>query len=233
MIKLQTCGKRFARKEHVENHVKLVHEKRKPFECGVCTKKFSQKHHFLSHVSNMHGVKNDPGLIPTERELKLTVQTIEGSDQKEDVKKLSSSIRTKIRSKSLKPKSLNNKSDDLNSVCLSLDNLEDSLIPEADSGVSVGDQEEMATEKSELQQSSISIMKFNPHVCPFCDESFKQLPHLGAHIMAAHEPPTDDNPPASVKHKNRLSRYSSISNAEANNSEKNVGGRKRKGRISS
>ena len=70
----------------------------------------------------MHGVKNDPGLIPTERELKLTVQTIEGSDQKEDVKKLSSSIRTKIRSKSLKPKSLNNKSDDLNSVCLSLDN---------------------------------------------------------------------------------------------------------------
>ena len=55
----------------------------------------------------MHGVKNDPGLIPTERELKLTVKTIEGSDQKEDIKKLSSSVRTKIRSKSLNPKSLN------------------------------------------------------------------------------------------------------------------------------
>ena len=208
-----------------------MHEKRKPFECGVCTKKFSQKHHFLSHVSNMHGVKNDPGLIPTERELKLTVQTIEKSDQNEDVKKLSSSIRTKIRSKSLKPKPVNNKSDDINSEDLCLENLEESLIPEADSGVSVEDQE--STEEPELQQSSISIMKYNPHVCPFCDESFKQLPHLGAHIMAAHEPPTDDNPPASVKNKNRLTRYSSTSNAGASNRDKRVGERRRKNRISS
>jgi len=176
----------------------------------------------------MHGVKNDPGLIPTERELKLTVQTIEKSDQKEDIKKLSSSIRTKIRSKSLKPKSFNNKTGNLNSVDLSLDNLEDALIPEADSGVSIGDQEEIAIEQSELQQSSISIMKYNPHVCPFCDESFKQLPHLGAHIMAAHEPPTDNNPSASVKNKNRLARYS-----EATNSDKRIGERKRKNRISS
>jgi hypothetical protein len=181
----------------------------------------------------MHGVKNDPGLIPTERELKLTVQTIEENDQKEEVKKLSSNTRTKVRSRSLKPKSFHNKSDDLNSVDLSLDNLDDSLVPEANSRISVGDQEEILVDQSELQQSSISIMKYNPHVCPFCDESFKQLPHLGAHIMAAHEPPTDKNPPAGVKNKNRFSRYSSTTNTEARNSDKRVGERGRKKRISS
>ena len=32
----------------------------------------------------MHGVKNDPGLIPTERELKLTIKTKQsGLDRKE------------------------------------------------------------------------------------------------------------------------------------------------------
>ena len=77
------CGKRFARKEHVENHIKLVHEKRKPFECGVCKKKFSQKHHFLNHVYNIHGVRNNPSLIPTEREIKLKTNKTQDRDSVE------------------------------------------------------------------------------------------------------------------------------------------------------
>ena len=174
----------------------------------------------------MHGVKNDPGLIPTERELKLTVQTIEKSDQKEDVKKLSSSIRTKIKSAPLKPKAISNKSDDLDSIDINLENVEDALVPETNSMVSYSEQS--VIEKSDFQQSSISIMKYNPHVCPFCDESFKQLPHLGAHIMAAHEPPTDDNPSPISKNKNRLSRDLGASSNGTTNSDKKFARRGRK-----
>merc|ERR1712223_936140 len=58
-------------------------------------------------VSNMHGVKNDPGLIPTERELKLTMKTIEKKNPEEELK-LSNSVRTKLKPKARKPRNLEN-----------------------------------------------------------------------------------------------------------------------------
>ena len=198
------CGKRFARKEHVENHIKLVHEKRKPFECGVCKKKFSQKHHFLSHVANMHGVKNSPSLIPTERDLKLTVQPIDKSDYDGGENKTDSRIKLDMKAKHLEIKA-NHGCKNSESEDSKLDDLKQYLINEVDnSGITIV-QEEIDTENSKSQHSTISTMKFNPHVCPFCDQSFKQLPHLGAHIMAVHEPPTGSNPSPNVKSKNKLS----------------------------
>ena len=200
MSVFQTCGKRFARKEHVENHIKLVHEKRKPFECGVCKKKFSQKHHFLSHVSNMHGVKNDPGLIPTERELKLTMKTIEKkSHGTTEELKLSNSVRTKVKPKPVKAKVVE-KPSLIESEETELEQAENESREEYKILDTCDDDND---ECEDQEAESISIVKYNPHVCPFCDKSFKQLPQLGAHIMSAHEPPSDPDPPLSKKNKKK------------------------------
>ena len=193
------CGKRFARKEHVENHIKLVHEKRKPFECGVCKKKFSQKHHFLSHVSNMHGVQNCTGLMPTERELKLTMQALDKGENVEDNDKFKHSIKSAIKPMQLRTK-LNNVPKNSESID-SGEGLEKSLVSVDNNGGVTMTQEQ----KSEIHHGTVPTTKYNPHVCPFCDQSFKQLPNLGAHIMSAHEPPTGDDPQPKGKNNNKIS----------------------------
>ena len=59
----------------------------------------------------MHGVKNDPGLIPTERELKLTMKTIKKkSHGTTEELKLSNSVRTKVKPKPVKAKVVENPS---------------------------------------------------------------------------------------------------------------------------
>merc|ERR1712012_280420 len=131
------------------------------FECGVCKKKFSQKHHFLSHVSNMHGVKNDPGLIPTERELKLTMKTIEkkGHPTTEEVK-LSNSVRTKVKPKPAKGKKVKK------SIPVELDEsgLEDQQENDVSEESKILDtlDEDNNEEEEDLEAESISIMKYNP-----------------------------------------------------------------------
>ena len=143
----------------------------------------------------MHGVKNDPGLIPTERELKLTMKTIEKPEKEH---KLSNSVRTKIKPKPQKPKPKPvQKRCSSESEEASLDNEENGLTDDVQKFDTCDDTEE----KEEVETESISIMKYNPHVCPFCDKSFKQLPQLGAHIMSAHEPPTE--PAINIKNKKK------------------------------
>lgn len=145
----------------------------------------------------MHGVKNDPGLIPTERELKLTMKTIEKKDHvSEGEHKLSNSFRTKMKPKPQNPNSVEKRCS-LESEEASLENEENGMSEDVQKLDTCSDTEE----KEEVETESISIMKYNPHVCPFCDKSFKQLPQLGAHIMAIHEPPTD--PAINMKNKKK------------------------------
>ena len=164
----------------------------------------------------MHGVKNNPGLIPTERELKLTTKTIEKGENKDHANILLSKAISKTKTKSPKSKHFD-KPQSLNSVDSSRSGLVNSLSDEA---YISSEAEENPVEKAEQQHSAIA--KYNPHVCPFCDQSFKQLPHLGAHIMAAHEPPTESNP--GMKNNKQSSLYS-------NKNEKIVGKRLRKKRM--
>ena len=208
------CGKRFARKEHVENHIKLVHEKRKPYECGVCKKKFSQKHHFLSHVSNIHGIKNSPTLIPTEREIRLKVkeETEKDSDKKTPklVKENVQAKKTNIQANKLVDKSHGPISPTLAST------IRNSLTsPECKEEESPNETDSALAQDADDQPVNHPSVKYNPHVCPFCDQSFKQLPHLGAHIMSVHQPPThEDNSTedrASDSAHNKLISNSSIS----------------------
>ena len=148
----------------------------------------------------MHGVKNDPGLIPTERELKLTMKTIEKKNPEEELK-LSNSVRTKLKPKPRKPRKLENlvpKTKSSDSEGAGVDKVENN--PSEDDKISDSCNED---EKEEEETESISIMKYNPHVCPFCDKSFKQLPQLGAHIMSAHEPPSDPDPQITMKNKKK------------------------------
>ena len=144
----------------------------------------------------MHGVKNDPGLIPTERELKLTVKTVKqsGLHRKEKDKielMLDPTINTQTSKSNIIDDEIDTKGDKSR-----LHGLTRSLITDTNSIVPSNNEEVVIEGRSisPHQPSTIPIMKYNPHVCPFCDQSFKQLPHLGAHIMAAHEPPTDDIP---------------------------------------
>ena len=143
----------------------------------------------------MHGVKNDPGLIPTERELKLTVKTKQSGTHRKVKDKIESVLDPKINTKTSKSNIIDAEIDTKEDESR-LHSLTTSLITDTNRTVPSNNEEEAIEERSSSphQPSTIPIMKYNPHVCPFCDQSFKQLPHLGAHIMAAHEPPTDDIP---------------------------------------
>ena len=152
----------------------------------------------------MHGVKNDPGLIPTERELKLTMKTIEKKNPDEELK-LSNSVRTKLKPKARKPRNQENlvpKTKSSESDGAGLDQVKKD--PSEEDKISDScNEDEKEEEEEEEETESISIMKYNPHVCPFCDKSFKQLPQLGAHIMSAHEPPSDPDPQITMKNKKK------------------------------
>ena len=157
----------------------------------------------------MHGVKNDPGLIPTERELKLTMKTIEKKNPDEELK-LSNSVRTRLKPKPRKPRNQENlvpKTKSSESDSAILDQVENGPSEEDKISGSCNEDEkeedEETEEEEEEETESISIMKYNPHVCPFCDKSFKQLPQLGAHIMSAHEPPSDPDPQITMKNKKK------------------------------
>ena len=150
----------------------------------------------------MHGVKNDPGLIPTERELKLTIKTKQSGLDRKEKDKIESMLDPKTSTQTSKS-NLIDADNDIKGDESRLHSLTRSLITDTNTSVPSENEEEAIEERSSSphQPSTIPIMKYNPHVCPFCDQSFKQLPHLGAHIMAAHEPPSD-NIPSTTRLKN-------------------------------
>ena len=39
----ETCGRKFAAKAGMENHILLIHEKAMPFTCDQCNKRFKRK----------------------------------------------------------------------------------------------------------------------------------------------------------------------------------------------
>ena len=112
---------------------------------------------------------------------------------------LENGVRTKVKSKPIKAKVVEK-------PCLleleetDLEQLENESSEEYKALDTCDDEND---EGEDQEAESISIVKYNPHVCPFCDKSFKQLPQLGAHIMSAHEPPSDPDPPLPKKNKKK------------------------------
>ena len=109
--------------------------------------------------------------------------------------KLSNSVRTKVKPKPVKAKVVE-KPSLIESEETELEQAENESREEYKILDTCDDDND---ECEDQEAESISIVKYNPHVCPFCDKSFKQLPQLGAHIMSAHEPPSDPDPPLSKK----------------------------------
>ena len=50
----ETCGRRFAAKAGMENHILLIHEKAMPFSCDQCNKRFKRKADLVNHVRCFH-----------------------------------------------------------------------------------------------------------------------------------------------------------------------------------
>ncbi|XP_022192795.2 zinc finger and BTB domain-containing protein 24 [Nilaparvata lugens] len=55
----EVCSKRFRRKEHLLQHMKL-HTGERPYSCAVCDKKFSRKEHLARHAVSHTGQKCHP-----------------------------------------------------------------------------------------------------------------------------------------------------------------------------
>lgn len=53
----QVCGKGFSRKARMEEHVRAVHGKQRPYACDVCERKFSRKEDLTTHQEHLHGLK--------------------------------------------------------------------------------------------------------------------------------------------------------------------------------
>ena len=48
------CLKNFPTKQEIKEHLKLVHEGRKPYKCELCSAKFEAKHHLKVHIAGNH-----------------------------------------------------------------------------------------------------------------------------------------------------------------------------------
>ena len=48
------CDARFYSKQSLNNHIKFVHEGKKPFKCNVCDASFSYKNHLNGHIESVH-----------------------------------------------------------------------------------------------------------------------------------------------------------------------------------
>ena len=111
----------------------------------------------------MHGVKNDPGLIPTERELKLTTKTIEKGENKDHANILLSKAISKTKTKSPKSKHFD-KPQSLNSVDSSRSGLVNSLSDEA---YISSEAEENPVEKAEKPAAVAEAKESNQYVALF------------------------------------------------------------------
>ncbi|KAA8490796.1 Zinc finger protein [Porphyridium purpureum] len=56
----ERCGRTFSRKAHMQDHVRIVHEKKRPFVCEHCGKTFSVLSNLHAHKRSLHsdGVQN-------------------------------------------------------------------------------------------------------------------------------------------------------------------------------
>ena len=48
------CDASFYSKQSLNNHIKFVHEGKKPFKCNVCDASFSYKNHLNGHIESVH-----------------------------------------------------------------------------------------------------------------------------------------------------------------------------------
>ena len=53
----ETCGRRFAAKAGMENHILLIHEKAMPFSCDQCNKSFGNFDYLKEHEISIHNKK--------------------------------------------------------------------------------------------------------------------------------------------------------------------------------
>ena len=50
----ETCGRSFAAKAGMENHILLIHDKAMPYACDHCAKRFKRKPDLTNHVKCVH-----------------------------------------------------------------------------------------------------------------------------------------------------------------------------------
>ena len=53
-FKCETCGKAFARSEHLKRHISCVHEGQKNHKCHLCEKAFTRSDRLKHHISSVH-----------------------------------------------------------------------------------------------------------------------------------------------------------------------------------
>ena len=53
-LECTTCGMRFAKKSHLQEHIISVHEKKKPFACHKCDSRFSGNSNLRAHINTVH-----------------------------------------------------------------------------------------------------------------------------------------------------------------------------------
>ena len=52
------CNKKFAKMYNLKQHIKAVHEGKKPFDCNICEDSFSSKGNMKTHIEIVHdGIK--------------------------------------------------------------------------------------------------------------------------------------------------------------------------------
>lgn len=72
-----TCGRSFARLEHLKRHVRS-HTKEKPFECSQCTRCFTRRDVLLRHEQKLHAAKPQSSQSREDRKESLKGPTVSG-----------------------------------------------------------------------------------------------------------------------------------------------------------
>ncbi|CAN6647250.1 hypothetical protein TRVA0_022S01068 [Trichomonascus vanleenenianus] len=49
-----SCGRAFARREHLFRHIETTHQNQKDFKCSICFRVFSRKDNMMQHARNKH-----------------------------------------------------------------------------------------------------------------------------------------------------------------------------------
>ena len=52
--KCKLCNKVFSRKSYLKKHIRVVHEKQRPYECDRCKKTFGEKGNLNRHKKKYH-----------------------------------------------------------------------------------------------------------------------------------------------------------------------------------
>ena len=52
----EVCGRKFTKRNNLNQHVQVVHSDVKPFQCDICLRGFTQKSGVKLHLSTVHGI---------------------------------------------------------------------------------------------------------------------------------------------------------------------------------